>query len=127
MDLQIEGQCRIWRNWSRESVGVWSQASEFLKEKSRERISDDVSFTGDVGCAKYVLVGDGVPGETTQEWHDGRRVGATFVDDIDYCKVIRVYEDGFARPFMSPEDCCNYYGIDFEECRGSYLALICKF
>lgn len=30
-------------------------------------------------CTKYVLVCDGVLCESTEEWHDGRGVGVTFV------------------------------------------------
>ena len=47
--LQIESQCRKWRNWSRQQFSVRSQVSELLEHKMRERVSNGIIVARDVG------------------------------------------------------------------------------
>ena len=58
------------------------QASELLKQETGKRVSDGVSVTGNMSCTENILVCDGVPDEAPCEWHDGRVVGASFVDYV---------------------------------------------
>lgn len=54
------------------------------------------------------------------------QIEATFVYDIDDCKVIRVYENGVTRPFVSSQNPGSYYGLDFKEGGGSDLEFVCE-
>ena len=49
-----------------------------------------------------------------------------FFVNIYNCKVVLVYENGLAVPFVSPRNSSSCYGVDFEEHGGSDLAFICK-